>query len=131
MRALAALAAIVWLMGSAIPAQAQTPRVAYAARVEVAPRLDGSLDDPAWLTAKAITDFRQREPNEGQPASERTSVRILYTRREIYFGIECFDATPERIAATELRRDLSQEFDDYFEIIIDSSHDRRNAYVFQ
>ncbi len=37
----------------------------------------------------------------------------------------------ERIATTELRRDLSQDFDDYFEIIIDSSHDRRNAYVFQ
>jgi hypothetical protein len=33
--------------------------------------------------------------------------------------------------ATELRRDVSQELDDYFEIIIDSSHDRRNAYVFQ
>jgi hypothetical protein len=30
-----------------------------------------------------------------------------------------------------LRRDVSQELDDYFEIIIDSSHDRRNAYVFQ
>jgi hypothetical protein len=30
-----------------------------------------------------------------------------------------------------LRRDVSQELDDYFEIIIDSAHDRRNAYVFQ
>jgi hypothetical protein len=33
--------------------------------------------------------------------------------------------------ATELRRDTSQHLDDYFEIVIDSSHDRRNAYVFQ
>jgi len=30
-----------------------------------------------------------------------------------------------------LRRDVSQELDDYFEIIIDSAHDWRNAYVFQ
>jgi hypothetical protein len=30
-----------------------------------------------------------------------------------------------------LRRDVTQELDDYFEIIIDSRHDRRNAYVFQ
>ena len=33
--------------------------------------------------------------------------------------------------ATELRRDLPQNLDDYFEILIDSTHDRRNAYVFQ
>ena len=38
---------------------------------------------------------------------------------------------PAGIVATELRRDVSQELDDYFEIIIDSAHDRRNAYVFQ
>src|SRR5215470_2961282 len=103
MKPLAALAAIVWLMGSVVPAQAQPPRVAYATRVEQAPKLDGSLDDPAWLTAKPITDFRQREPNEGQPATERTEVRILYTRREIFFGITCFGSETGHLMATELR----------------------------
>jgi hypothetical protein len=43
----------------------------------------------------------------------------------------CFDTDPKGIIATELRRDVSQELDDYFEIIIDSAHDRRNSYVFQ
>jgi len=38
---------------------------------------------------------------------------------------------PSKIVATELRRDVSQELDDYFEIVIDSSHNRSNAYVFQ
>jgi len=33
--------------------------------------------------------------------------------------------------ATELRRDLQQNLDDYFSIAIDATHDRRNAYVFQ
>ena len=55
----------------------------------------------------------------------------MYTRHEVYFGITCFDSDPKGIVATELRRDVSQELDDYFEIIIDSAHDRRNAYVFQ
>jgi hypothetical protein len=36
-----------------------------------------------------------------------------------------------KIVATELRRDATQHLDDYFEIVIDSAHDRRNAYVFQ
>ena len=68
---------------------------------------------------------------EGQTPTEKTEVRILYTKREVYFGITCFDSNPKGIVATELRRDVSQELDDYFEIVIDSAHDRRNAYVFQ
>jgi Domain of unknown function (DUF5916) len=111
---------------------AQEPlRTAQASRVDRAPRLDGRLDDPLWLQATPILNFLQREPYEGQPPTEHTEVRILYDKHEAYFGITCFDSDPKGIVATELRRDVSQELDDYFEIIIDSSHDRRNAYVFQ
>src|SRR6185503_13548475 len=81
--------------------------------------------------ATPISNFLQREPFEGQPPTERTEVRILYTKHEVYFGITCFDLEPSKVVATELRRDVSQELDDYFEIVIDSAHDRRNAYVFQ
>src|SRR5581483_303350 len=113
------------------PTQSTFPqvRVAEARRVEHPPRMDGTLEDPLWKEAVPITDFRQREPYEGQPATERTEVRILYTRNEIYFGISCHSRS--RIVASQLRRDVTQELDDYFEIIIDARHDRRNAYVFQ
>ena len=106
-------------------------KIAHAVRVDSAPRLDGTLTDPLWQTADPITDFRQREPHEGQAPTERTEVRILYTRHEVYFGITCYDSDAKGIVATELRRDLSQALDDYLEIIIDSTHDRRNAYAFQ
>ena len=106
-------------------------QVAQAVPVERAPKLDGTLDDSLWQLAKPITDFRQREPLEGQPATEKTEVRILYTRRAVYFGIHCFDSNPSRIIASELRRDVSQDLDDHFEILIDSNHDRRGGYVFQ
>jgi hypothetical protein len=105
--------------------------IAQAVAVEHPPKLDGTLDDSLWQSAIPITDFRQREPYEGQPPTERTEVRILYTKGEIYFGISCFDSEPGKIAATQLHRDISQELDDYFEILIDSSHNLRNAYVFQ
>jgi len=78
-----------------------------------------------------VDNFLQREPFEGQLPTEHTEVRILYSKHEVYFGITCLDSDPTGIFASELRRDVSQELDDYFEIIIDSSHDRRNAYVFQ
>jgi hypothetical protein len=111
--------------------QAPEVRIAHATRVEQAPKLDGTLNDPLWSKAEPIADFRQREPYETQPATERTEVRVLYTTHEVYFGIACYDSDPRGIVATELRRDLSQSLDDYFEILIDSTHDRRNAYVFQ
>jgi hypothetical protein len=105
-------------------------KIARAVKVERAPRLDGTLNDPLWQSAKPIADFKQREPNEGEAATEQTEVRILYTRHEIYFGILCRDSNSKAIVAAEMRRDLPQNLDDYFEIIIDSNHDRRNAYVF-
>jgi hypothetical protein len=106
-------------------------QMAQAVRVEGAPKLDGTLDDPAWQKAVPITDFRQREPFEGKASTESTETRILYTRSAIYFGIVCRSSLPRSVVATQLRRDVTQELDDYFEIIIDSRHDRRNAFVFQ
>ena len=65
----------------AVPKAAGGPqgeaRTAQAARVDRGPLLNGTLDDPLWQTAKVVTDFRQREPNEGDAAPEKTEVRIL------------------------------------------------------
>ena len=126
-----ALLALVWY----VPGGAQVPqlatRTAGAFRVDRAPKLDGTLDDPLWHSAKPITEFHQQEPSEGQPATENTEVRILYTRHAVYFGIICHDSQAAKITATELRRDVGQDLDDHFEILIDSNHDRRGAYVFQ
>jgi hypothetical protein len=111
---------------------ASSTEIAQAVRVEHPPRLDGTLNDSIWRQAIPITTLRQKEPYEGLQATEETEVRIVYTRDEIYFGISCHDsAAPHGVVATQLRRDVTQELDDYFEIIIDSRHDRRNAYLFQ
>ena len=112
-------------------ATSQVSVTAEAMRVEHAPKLDGNLDDPAWQSTKPVTEFRQQEPNEGETATEKTEVRILYTRHAVYFGIHCYDSEPSKIVATELRRDVSQDLDDHFEILIDSNHDKRGGYVFQ
>lgn len=106
-------------------------RFAAAAWAEHPPRIDGTLDDPQWINAPLISDFREREPQETSPATERTEVRILYDARHVYFGIHCFDSAPSEIVATQLRRDLSMDFDDNFAIMIDPVLSRRNGYVFQ
>jgi hypothetical protein len=111
---------------------AQEPlRTAQASRVDRGPRMDGTLDDPLWQQATPITNFLQREPYEGQAPTEQTEVRILYTKHEVYFGVACHNSVVGGPVATQLRRDVTQELDDYFEIVIDSRRDGRNAYVFQ
>ena len=101
-----------------------------AVRADSAPRLDGSLGDKAWQHASVISDFRQREPFETQPATEKTEVRVLYDKHSLYFGIHCFDSEPARVVSTELRRDADFTVDDYFTILISPNNDKRSGYTF-
>ena len=92
--------------------------------------VDGILDETVWQRASVANNFVQRDPNEGEPASEKTEVRVLYDNKFIYFGITCFDSSPELIRATELARDDKFDNDDEFVIALDTFHDHRNAYGF-
>src|SRR5215470_5659137 len=126
---------LVWFSRSASRAQTEglgkPGRRASAIRTERPPKLDGTLDDPVWRTSPAVSDFRQREPLETEVATDKTEVHILYDSQRIYFGIYCYDDAPQRIVATQLRQDLSQDLDDNFAILIDPTLGRRNGYVFQ
>jgi len=104
---------------------------ASVARTSRAPRIDGVLESEVWDAAPSIGPLTQAEPKAGAPASERTDVRILYDDEQIYLGIRCFDREPERIVATQAARDAELSPDDRLEIVIDTFHDRRNAFYFQ
>ncbi|HKO15507.1 MAG TPA: DUF5916 domain-containing protein [Gemmatimonadaceae bacterium] len=107
------------------------PAVLSVARVRGTLRLDGRLNDPSWATADSITDFRQREPVEGAPASERTVVKVLRDAEALYVGVRAYDRSPAAIRASQLRRDADLSSDDNITLLIDSFHDRRSAFVFQ
>jgi hypothetical protein len=127
-------AAIGLLTLSLAAAQEPSPstaiRVVTAARVEEAPRLDGVLDDPVWTAATPITEFLQKDPEEGQRATEDTVVRIVYNGDSLFLGILCRDSQPDRIVATELGRDRELSKDDNISILLDTFHDHRNAFQF-
>ena len=94
------------------------------------PQIDGVLDDPAWDQAAPADQFFQREPDEGAPATERTQVRILRDDDQIYIGFRCFDAEPDQIIATVMRRDDDIENDDNVQVILDTYDDRRGGFFF-
>src|SRR5688572_11656096 len=46
--------------------------------------LDGRLDESSWGQAPLATNFLQNDPNEGQPATFETEVKLLYDDRALY-----------------------------------------------
>ena len=121
---------LVTVLCLASPAAAQD-REARAVRIETPPRIDGVLDEPLWDTIAPVTGFRQRDPVDGAPASERTEVRIAYDRDALYFGFRFFDSEPDRILRNILDRGGRISKDDRVVIALDTYLDRRNGYIFE
>ena len=100
-------------------------------RTELPVRVDGNLDDEAWSQATVSLGFSQQEPSEGEPSSERTDLRLLYTTTTLYIGVICYDSSPSGIRATERRRDDGFAEDDRISVILDTFHDHRSAFLFR
>ncbi|MCP4213739.1 MAG: carbohydrate binding family 9 domain-containing protein [bacterium] len=111
-------------------AQKSKPHTIRALAIQSPITLDGKLDEPQWSQAVAVSNFTQREMNEGAPPTEETRVAVLYTRKYLFVGVWCFDKTPSKIIARELKRDFAFWKEDNFEMIIDTYRDRRNGYLF-
>ena len=92
--------------------------------------LDGILDEPAWQEAEPATDFIQREPHQGEPATEKTEIRVLYDDKAIYFGVWAYDREPEKLIINNLKQDFSHTSDDGVSFYIDTFNDDRNSYGF-
>jgi hypothetical protein len=94
-------------------------------------RLDGALDEPAWRSAPVATGFRQRDPDNGAPASERTDVRVLYDSTRLLVGAMLHDTDPAGVLGNQMQRDQSFGSDDRFIVTLDTFLDGRGGYLFQ
>ncbi len=92
--------------------------------------LDGLLTEPCWRQAQAVSAFLQRDPREGEPATEKTEVRVALHEKTLYVGIIAYDSQPGLIVAKEMRRDGAVEADDSITIVLDTYLDHRNAFYF-
>ena len=87
-------------------------RTATAIRItNTPPQLDGVLDDEIWQNAPLHEGFRQREPDESEPETERTTFQIAYDDEALYFAIMCYDNEPDKIVSRLVRRDTDIESD--------------------
>ncbi len=99
--------------------------------LSIDPDIDGDvLNDPVWQAVTPFGDLKQSKPNAGQPATEKTEIRVAYSTHTFYVSVVCFDAHPEKLVISDSRRDASLDNTDAFSFILDTYHDGQNGFVF-
>lgn len=91
-------------------------------------QIDGRLDERIWQS-EGSSGFIQREPHDGQPASERTEVWVAYDEDALYVAARLYDSSPDSIIGRLARRDADSE-SDLFAVAIDASFDKRSGFYF-
>ena len=124
----------------AVPAYAQAvvidhdairaSRIVTAVRITEQITLDGRLDEPVWMQAPAADDFLQKLPRNGAPATEKTVARFAFDEDNLYIGVWCDEAEPDKILIKDLKEDFDFMSTDLVQIFIDSLHDRRTGFTF-
>ena len=103
-----------------------------ATRLDAPLTIDGNLDEAAYRDVLPIDHFIQQEPNEGQPATERTLAWLFFDDDHFYVSVRAYDSAPERLVANEMRRDSFNIYqNDNITLSIDSLYTRRSGIIFQ
>jgi uncharacterized protein DUF5916/cellulose/xylan binding protein with CBM9 domain len=103
------------------------PRLARAPALEEFLSMSPEGDSPSRMVE--VTGFLQRNPHDGQPASQRTEAYLGYDMKNLYVVFVCFDDPAKVRARMSRREDIFS--DDNVEIMLDTFHDQRRAYAFQ
>ena len=135
------LSIVALLTASALSAAAQddnkvgsTKRVRAVRVPEGKIVVDGKLDEAEWQLAKPADRFFQMQPREGDPASSghQSEVRFLYDDENLYIGATFHEDEIGKVLTNDLRRDFPGARDgDLYVVILDTFHDKLNAYNFQ
>jgi Domain of unknown function (DUF5916) len=94
------------------------------------PVIDGFVNDAVWETVAPHTTFTQQDPQLGEPATERTEVRLLFGPTAVYVSFVCFDADPTSIIVSQSKRDASLAETEAVIAVFDTFNDNQNAFVF-
>jgi hypothetical protein len=96
--------------------------------------VDGKLDEAEWQRAQPADQFVQMQPREGAPATDthQSEVRFLYDEEHLYIGATFHEDEIGKLVTNDLKRDFPGARDgDLYVLILDTFHDRLNAYDFQ
>lgn len=127
-RAITSMAALLLCAAAATAQQQAQPPSLRIPRVTVPPRLEDYLDGESRRSDARVTGFIQREPKDGSPISQDTTVYLSYDDKNLYAVFVCKDE-PGKVRAHLVKREAIFG-DDVVGILLDTYHDRRRAYEF-
>ncbi|MBI4535497.1 MAG: carbohydrate binding family 9 domain-containing protein [Ignavibacteriae bacterium] len=123
------LLSLLILISSSFKAQSAEPtRSLEAVRTSESIRVDGLFTESIWEGA-GVSDFIQKDPDEGKPATQRTVVWVAYDDAALYVAARLFDTAPDSIISRIGRRDADLSAD-WFYFGIDSYNDKRTGFYF-
>lgn len=103
-------------------------------KLDAEPQFRDFLESPIRSRAARemfrVSNFIQRNPEDGKPATERTTAYLGYTHKYFYAVFVCKDDHANLIRAHLLQRDNLSD-DDYVEVMLDTFHDQRRAFLFK
>ncbi|MDD7915370.1 DUF5916 domain-containing protein [Polaribacter ponticola] len=109
--------------GNKIPKRIYTTK-----KLKNTPVIDGDISDVAWDVVEWSTDFTEKSPDEGTEPTHQTKFKVMYDAKFLYIAIRALDEEPDLIQQRLSRRDGFAG--DRVNVIIDSYHDKRTAFVF-
>jgi len=92
-------------------------------------KIDGILSEQVWSDLFPASNFIQKDPLEGKPATEITVVRVAYDNDALYIGARMYDPSPDSIITNLARRDVLVN-SDLFEVYLDPYNDKRSGFYF-
>lgn len=102
-----------------------------ATKINSSLHVDGILNETEWMQAPISPRFTQIEPYQGAVPNFETSVKVLYNKQFIYFGIFSQDPLGRKaIRATNFQRDFNYMAHDLITLTFDGFNDKRNAMCF-
>jgi len=105
------------------------PEKITAIRINEDINIDGKLNENVWKENTGISYFKQRDPNEGADASQKTIVYIAYNNENLFVAARLFDTEPDSIMARLGRKDEGMETD-VFGFYVDPYYDKRSGFYF-
>jgi hypothetical protein len=106
----------------------QTARDLHITRVSKPPVLDDYINGAASGGEMPITDFIQRNPDDGKPASSETKAWLAYDAENLYVIFVCKSPARDLRARYTKRDDIFA--DDFVGVLLDTFHDRQHAFEF-
>jgi hypothetical protein len=119
---------VAFFLCTSATAQITIPPRIHIPRVTAPPRLEDFVSGENLRTGLRITNFHQREPNDGSPARLETVAYLSYDDKNIYAVFLCKEDPKVLRAHVSQREDISD--DDRVSITLDTFHDNRRAYEF-